>query len=198
MTKKKSKKSEVEVEVNNTSETIENNIDNNKEATENEAPESEEATEEDKMADLENQVSDQKDKTLRLFAEFENFKKRTAKERMQLFSTANQELMTALMPVLDDFGRAMTNLKKLDAKKEVMEGVELIHTKFAKILEAKGLKAMDNTKGEVFDSETMDAITQIPAPTPDMGGKVIEEVERGYKLGDKIIRHPKVVVAQKA
>jgi len=198
MTKKKNKKTDDKTQKIAVEETVENNIESSEETLENEEDQSEEITEEDKIADLETQVADQKDKTLRLFAEFENFKKRTAKERMQLFTTANQELMTALMPVLDDFGRAMENLKKLDAKKEVMEGVELIHTKFEKILEAKGLKVMESTKGEVFDSEFMDAITQIPAPTPDMGGKVIDEVERGYKLGDKIIRHPKVVVAQKA
>ncbi len=194
MTKKKNEKAEYDMN----SEAADNNIENNVEASENEAAQSEELNDEDIIESLKKQVAEQKDKTLRLFADFENFKKRTAKERMQLFSTANQELMTALMPVLDDFGRAMENLKKLNAKTEVIEGVELIHTKFEKILQSKGLKVMESTKGLVFDSETMDAITQIPAPTPDLGGKVIEEVERGYKLGDKIIRHPKVVVAQKA
>ena len=198
MTKKKNINTETKTNEKVVEETLDNNQESNQEAAENQEAEVEELTEEDKIEALEIQLTDQKDKTLRLFAEFENFKKRTSKERMQLFTTANQELMTALMPVLDDFGRAMENLKKLEAKKEVMEGVELIHTKFEKILETKGLRAMDNTTGEVFDSEMMDAITQIPAPNPEMGGKVIEEIERGYKLGEKIIRHPKVVVAQKA
>ena len=106
--------------------------------------------------------------------------------------------MSALLPVVDDFGRAMKNLKELDAKKEVLEGVELIQNKFGKVLELKGLKAMDDTTGKEFDVDVMEAITKIPAPTPDMGGKVIDEIERGYKLGEKILRYSKVVVGEKA
>ena len=198
MSKKKSNKEEINKEDVNATEVVDNTIENNAEAKDNEASEKKELTPEDVITELEKQLSDQKDKNLRLFADFENLRKRTAKERIELYSTANQELMTALLPVVDDFSRAMKNLKALDAKKEVMEGVELIQTKFEKTLEAKGLKVMDVTTGKEFDVDVMEAITKIPAPTPEMGGKVIDELERGYKLGEKILRYSKVVVGEKA
>ena len=194
MSKKKNKKEDIKVEDINTAEAAdvatENIEDPNTDAAE--------PTEEDRIAQLEKQLSDQKDKNLRLFADFENLRKRTAKERIELYSTANQELMSALLPVVDDFGRAIKNLKTLDAKKEVLEGVELIQSKFEKILESKGLKAMDESTGKEFDVDVMEAITKIPAPTPEMGGKVIDEIERGYKLGEKILRYSKVIVGEKA
>ncbi len=198
MSKKKNKTEDIKVDDVNTADSADVATENNEDTTKNEESQDNEQTEEDRIALLEKQLADQKDKNLRLFADFENLRKRTAKERIELYSTANQELMSALLPVVDDFGRAMSNLQTLDAKKEVLEGVELIQLKFEKVLELKGLKAMEDTTGKEFDVDVMEAITKIPAPTPDMGGKVIDEIERGYKLGEKILRYSKVVVGEKA
>ncbi len=141
-------------------------------------------------------IAQEKDKFLRLFAEFENYKKRTSKERIELFKTANQELMTVLLPVLDDFERALTHIEDDKEAEELRKGVLLIYQKLIKTLEQKGLTTIETKSGEVFDSEIHEAITQIPAPTEDMKGKIIDTVEKGYKLGDKIIRFPKVVIGQ--
>ncbi len=138
----------------------------------------------------------EKDKYLRLFAEFENYKKRTTKERIELFKTAGQEVMTVLLPVLDDFERALTHIEDDKEAEELRKGVLLIYQKMVKTLEQKGLTAIEVKQGDVFDAEVHQAITQIPAPSNDLKGKVIDCIEKGYKLGDKIIRHPKVVVAQ--
>ncbi len=138
----------------------------------------------------------EKDKYLRLFAEFENYKKRTSKERVELFKTANQEVMTVLLPILDDFERALTHIEDDKEAEELRKGVLLIYQKLIKTLEQKGLSVIEVTKGDNFDAEVHQAITQIPAPSDDLKGKIIDCVEKGYKLGDKIIRHPKVVVAQ--
>ena len=142
---------------------------------------------------LKEELSKEKDKFLRLFAEFENYKKRTMKERMELFKTAGQEVIVSLLPVLDDFDRAMIELAKSEDK-EMFKGVELISNKFKETLKTKGLQELEVKKGDVFDAEKHDAITQIPAPSEDMKNKVFDVVEKGFTLGDKIIRHPKVVV----
>ncbi|CAA0185475.1 Chaperone protein GrpE [Tenacibaculum maritimum] len=138
----------------------------------------------------------EKDKYLRLFAEFENYKKRTTKERIELFKTAGQELMTVLLPILDDFERALMHIEDDKEAEELRKGVLLIYQKMVKTLEQKGLVAIEVAKGDVFDTEIHEAITQIPAPSDDLKGKVIDCVEKGYKLGDKIIRYPKVVIGQ--
>ncbi len=138
----------------------------------------------------------EKDKYLRLFAEFENYKKRTSKERMELFKTAGQAVMTALLPILDDFERALTHADDDKEAEELHKGVLLIYQKTVTTLEQKGLAAIEVKQGDVFDAEVHQAITQIPAPSDDLKGKVIDCIEKGYKLGDKIIRHPKVVVGQ--
>ena len=138
----------------------------------------------------------EKDKYLRLFAEFENYKKRTTRERIELFKTASQELMTVLLPILDDFERALTHIEDDKEAEELRKGVLLIYQKLLKTLEQKGLSAIEVNQGDVFDADTHEAITQIPAPSDDLKGKIIDCVEKGYKLGDKIIRHPKVVVGQ--
>ncbi len=137
----------------------------------------------------------EKDKYLRLFAEFENYKKRTTKERIELFKTASQELMTVLLPIMDDFDRGLAEIKKSEDS-ELLKGIELISNKFKSTLQQKGLTEIEVKAGDDFDSEIHDAITQIPAPTDDLKGKIIDCVEKGYKLGDKIIRHPKVVMGQ--
>jgi len=142
---------------------------------------------------LERELEKEKDKFLRLFAEFENYKKRTTKERIDLFRTAGQEIMVSLLPVMDDFERALKELSK-SSDKELFKGVELISHKFKETLKAKGLEELSTKEGDSFDAEIHDAITQIPAPNKKLKGKIIDVVEKGYRLGDKIIRHPKVVV----
>ncbi len=148
---------------------------------------------------VEEQLNDalalEKDKFLRLFAEFENYKRRTAKERIDLFKTASQELMVALLPVLDDFDRAYAEISKTE-EKDLLKGVELIRNKFKNTLENKGLELVDLQTGDDFNPDNHEAITQIPAPNKALKGKIIDVVEQGYKLGDKIIRFPKVVIGQ--
>lgn len=143
--------------------------------------------------ELREDLAKEKEKFLRLFAEFENYKKRTSKERMDLFKTAGQEVIVALLPVVDDFDRALSELSKSDDK-ETFKGVELIANKLRESLKSKGLEEMKVKQGDAFDAEVHDAITQIPAPKKKLRGKIIDVVEKGFKLGDKIIRHPKVVV----
>ncbi|MGB7393975.1 MAG: nucleotide exchange factor GrpE [Pricia sp.] len=149
-------------------------------------------TEEEKLRE---DLAKEKDKFLRLFAEFENFKRRTSKERMDMFKTAGQEIMVSLLPVLDDFDRALKELAKSDDK-EMFKGVELIRVKFREILRSKGLEEVEVSQGDRFDAEVHEAITQIPAPDKKLKGKIVDVVERGFKLGERIIRHPKVVVGK--
>lgn len=137
----------------------------------------------------------EKDKFIRLFAEFENYKRRTAKERIDLFKTANQEVLLALLPVLDDFDRAMIEISK-SGDESLLKGVELIHEKLKTTLASKGLEGVEVKAGDSFDADFAEAITQIPAPSNDLKGKIVDVVEKGYKLGDKIIRFPKVVIGQ--
>lgn len=150
----------------------------------------EEISEEEKLRE---DLAKEKEKFLRLFAEFENYKRRTSKERMDLFKTAGQEVMVALLPILDDFERALKELSKSEDR-EMFKGVELISNKFKETLKNKGLEQVEVKAGDTFDAEVHDAITQIPAPDKKMKGKIIDVVEKGFKLGDRIIRHPKVVV----
>lgn len=145
----------------------------------------------DETEQLKEEVAKLKDQHLRLFADFENFKKRTAKERIELYGTANMELMSALLPVLDDFSRALKNMEG-----EALDGVQLIHGKFENILKQKGLKPMDDTTGQEFSVDTMEAITRIPAPSKKLKGKVVDEIEKGFYLGNKIIRYARVVVGE--
>lgn len=153
--------------------------------------EKEEAVSEEEQ--LKEELAKEKDKFLRLFAEFENFKKRTSKERMDLFKTAGQEVIVSLLPVMDDFDRALKEIAKTE-EKELLKGVELISTKFRETLKGKGLEEIKVGEGDTFDAEIHDAVTQIPAPNKKLKGKVIDVIEKGFKLGDRIIRHPKVVV----
>lgn len=140
-------------------------------------------------------IQQEKEKYLRLFAEFENYKKRTSKERIELFKTASQELMTSLLPILDDFDRGLQEIKKVKDK-ELLKGMQLINDKFKNTLSQKGLSELVVNQGDDFDAEIHEAISQIPAPSEKLKGKVIDAVEKGYKLGDKIIRYPKVVIGQ--
>ena len=164
-----------------------------KNTTENIINEIESATELTIEERLQEDLANEKDKFLRLFAEFENFKRRTAKERIDLFKTANQDVLQAMLPVLDDFDRAMVQISM--SKDEVLlKGVELIHEKLKSTLVSKGLEIVEVRVGDSFNADFAEAITQIPAPTDDLKGKIVDVVEKGYKLGDKIIRFPKVVI----
>ncbi|MBA5628590.1 nucleotide exchange factor GrpE [Moheibacter sp. BDHS18] len=144
---------------------------------------------------LKAEIQKEKDQYLRLFAEFDNYKKRTTKERFDIFKTANAEVITALLPVLDDFDRAIKELEKKEDQ-EVLKGVQLIQNKLIETLRGKGLKALEIQSGHDFDTDTMEAITQIPAPTEDLKGKVVDVIETGYALNDKVIRFAKVVIGQ--
>ena len=138
-------------------------------------------------------LANEKDKHLRLFAEFENYKRITLKERIDLYKTANQEVLQAILPVLDDFDRAIIEIKKSEDE-VLLKGVELIHDKLKSTLFSKGLEEVVLNAGDLFDADFAEAITQIPAPSPNLKGKIVDVLEKGYKLGDKIIRFPKVVI----
>ena len=146
-----------------------------------------------KIEELNGNLDQEKEKYLRLFAEFENFKKRTAKERIELFKTAGQEVISAILPILDDMERAINQTP--EEEKKSVEGFVLINNKLADVLKGNGLNVTETKIGDTFDSEIHEAITLIPSDD-DQKGKIIDVTEKGYKLGDKIIRFPKVVVGQ--
>ena len=137
----------------------------------------------------------ERDRYLRLFAEFDNYRRRTIKEREELIATAGKDILSAMLPIVDDFDRALVELSKT-ADENTLEGVKLIYNKLINTLKSKGLERMDVAPNDVFDSEIHEAITLIPAPSPEYKGRIVDVVQAGYKLGDKIIRFPKVVVAQ--
>ena len=148
-----------------------------------------------KVTELQSSVNELKDKHLRLLAEFDNYKKRTTRERLDLMSSASREVIMALLPVLDDFDRAKKMADNPAMGEQFSEGVSLVYNRLNSTLQALGLTVMDST-GQPFDPEWHDAITDIPAPTEDLKGKVIDTIEKGYLLNDKIIRHAKVVVGK--
>lgn len=182
-------KDQVEEVLDNAIDEVDGDSENKEEKPDTKA---EELTEEERLKE---DLQKEKDKFLRLFAEFENYKRRTSKERLELFKTANQEVMTAMLPVLDDFDRALNELKK-SGDENLLKGIELIHNKLKETLKAKGLERMKVEQGEDFDSEVHEAITQVTAPSDDLKGKIVDVVEPGYKLGERIIRFPKVVTGQ--
>lgn len=151
----------------------------------------EEISPEEKLAQ---ELAESKDKFLRLYSEFENYRRRTSKERLDLLETATEDLMIALLPVLDDFSRAKSSIDQEENNKVLKEGVDLIETKFKKALEQKGLKAMLVKEGQKFDAEIHEAISQIPAPKKKLKGKIVDTIEDGYYLGEKVIRFAKVVI----
>ena len=151
--------------------------------------------EENEMEVLRGNLDEQKDKYLRLVAEFENYKRRNAKERMELIQTAGREIISAMLDVLDDTDRAEKQLHSASELQQLKDGVQLVFNKFRSVLKSKGLIPMESINKD-FDTELHEAITEIPAPTNDLIGKVIDEVTKGYYLGDKIIRHAKVVVGK--
>jgi molecular chaperone GrpE len=162
------------------------------EVGQSEEEETDERSEEDILKE---ELGKEKDKFLRLFAEFENYKKRTTRERVELYKTAGQEVISALVPVLDDFDRAVREIDKSEDT-ELFKGVTLIQNKFRDTLINKGLEEIEVNSGDTFDAEIHEAVTQIPAPDKGLQGKVVDVIEKGYRLGDRIIRHPKVVVGK--
>jgi len=181
--KDKNKDIETEVEVTTQEATVEETV----EATVEEAV--------DPIVQLESDLAKEKDRYLRLFAEFENYKKRTSKERIELFKTAGQEVITAMLPVMDDFDRALKEFSN-DTEDIHVQGMVLISNKLSETLKSKGLAQIETKQGETFDAEIHEAITQIPAPSDDLKGKIIDVIEKGYALGERIIRYPKVVIGQ--
>ncbi len=141
---------------------------------------------------VEEVLAEEKNRYLRLYAEFENYKKRTTKEKMDFFQFANQEMMISMLGILDDFERALKEIAKNGNEKD-LQGVELIYQKFKSTLTEKGLKAMDVRSGDDFNVDFHEAITQIPAPAPELKGKIVDVIETGYTLHDKVIRFAKVV-----
>ncbi|HRH66990.1 MAG TPA: nucleotide exchange factor GrpE [Bacteroidia bacterium] len=155
-------------------------------------PDAEQA-ESDPVAKLEAELSETKDRLLRLFSEFDNYKKRVARDRVEQNKMAGAEIFLAILPFIDDFERALKSFPQIQEVASVKEGIQLIYNKIKATTESKGLVAMEAT-GKLFDADLHDAITNVPAPSEDMKGKVVEEIEKGYYLNDKVIRHAKVIV----
>jgi molecular chaperone GrpE len=151
--------------------------------------------EESELEKLKAELEDQKDKFVRKVAEFENFRRRSAKERVELIQTAGKEVITDLLDVIDDCDRAQKQIEKSEDNKEIKEGVLLVFNKLRNILSSKGLKPMQ-TIHEEFNPDLHEAITEIPAPTEKLKGKILDEIVKGYYLNDKIIRHAKVVIGK--
>lgn len=147
----------------------------------------------EELSVLKGKVAELEDKNLRLFAEFENFRRRTQKEKLELMMTAAKDTLSALLPVLDDFDRAKKIVDDVEEKDPFTEGVLLVYNKLFNVLKSKGLQVLESN-GQPFDAELHDAISHIPVSDPSLSGKVIDTVERGYLLNDKLIRHAKVVV----
>jgi len=148
----------------------------------------------DPLVELQLELDSEKDRYLRLFAEFENYKRRTGKERVEFFKTANEDVMLSLLPVLDDFDRALNEIDRSDDTN--LKGIQLISSKLNETLKQKGLEAIETNPGDVFNADIHEAVTQIPAPNEKLKGKIIDVIEKGYTLGEKIIRYPKVVIGQ--
>ena len=191
MAKAKEKKEKVE-ETNTITSEEQITEDNLEQEEQQEAREEEqEMTPEEK---LQVELAEAKDKYLRLYSEFENFRRRNAKERVDLIKTASSDLISTLLPVIDDFERARQANEKQDDIEAIKEGFGLIHSKLSKALEVKGLKVMETEKGTVFDADLHEAVTQFPVEDEELKGKIIDTVEKGYYLGEKVIRFAKVVI----
>lgn len=150
---------------------------------------------EEQLEKAEGEILDLKDKHIRLQAEFDNYRKRTLKERMELLKTASESLLVGILPVIDDFDRAVQTLNAIDDESPAKEGVKLIYNKFQEFLKQNGVKEIE-AKDQVFDTDLHEAITTFPAPTEDLKGKIIDVVQKGYYLNDKVIRHSKVVIGE--
>ena len=184
--------------------TVEETVENTEEATKEEATEEQpkqteapkvDAKKEPTIESLQKELGEMKDKYLRIFAEFDNYRKRTIKERQDIIKLAAKDSLGALLPAVDDFKRAIKISEENENEENVPEGIVLIYNKLYKALEQQGIKEMEST-GQDFDPELHEALTKIPAPTEELKGKVIDTIERGYYLNDRIIRYAKVVVGE--
>jgi molecular chaperone GrpE len=182
----KEKKTEKEPEEGVSTSSDENN-------TSKDSSEKEQTQEPDQVDILKNEVGELKDKYIRLYSEFENFRRRTSKEKIDMIKAANEDVIVSLLSVVDDFERAQKAFLNIEGNDSLKEGINLIHHKLYKTLESKGLKPMD-AMGKEFNSDLHEAITQSPAPSEDLKGKIIDVLEKGYYLNDKVIRHAKVVI----
>lgn len=198
-------KTEIKEALNNSNDDVgpEKNSEEKDEAQEMKAPEKDgdsdlsemlkaESEDQDPSEKLKEELEGAKDKYLRLYSEFENFRKRTSKEKLELIQSANEQLIKALLPVADDFERAENSFS--DKNDKELAGFFLIHSKFRKVLELYGIKIMETGQGSDFDADFHEAISQVPAPLPELKGKIVDVVEKGYILNDKVIRYAKVVV----
>ena len=149
----------------------------------------------DKIQELESRYNEVNDKYLRLYSEFDNYRKRTIKERLELSKTASEEVIIDLLPVLDDFDRALKSTENIENCDPVKEGMKLIYNKLYGVLDKRGLKPIESI-GTPFDTDFHEAITYIPAPSEELKNKVVDEIQKGYKLHDKVIRYTKVVIGQ--
>jgi len=177
----------------NSTEEIQENLEETKETKKNKK--AKKPTLKQQLEEKEIELAELKDKYLRIFAEFDNFKKRTIKEKMDFMRNASQDVLNDLLPVLDDFDRAKQSSDDEKSDEVFPEGVTLVYNKLNSVVKSKGLKEMESN-GEIFDSELHEAITKIPAPTNDLKGKIVDTIQKGYYLHDKIIRHAKVVVGE--
>ena len=199
MTKEKNHSQEEEI-LKNEEVTTDEAVQNEEVNAEETAPEeAAELTPEEQLANMlaeaQQMVSEERDKYLRLSAEFDNYRKRTLKEKAELIKNGGEKTLTAILPILDDFERALKNMEASEETKAMKEGVELIFNKFNKILSQEGLQKIE-TEGREFDVDFHEAIALIPAPSEDLKGKILDCVQTGYMLNDKVIRHAKVAVAQ--
>ena len=200
MTKEKNQPMEEEVLKNEEvlEETAQTEENQQEEAAQAEGPATEQTVEEqlaNMLEEAQQMVREEKDKYLRLSAEFDNYRKRTLKEKAELIKNGGEKTLTAILPVLDDFERALKNMETSEETKAMKEGVELIFSKFQKILSQEGLQKIE-TEGQAFDTDFHEAIALIPAPSEDLKGKILDCVQTGYMLNEKVIRHAKVAVAQ--
>jgi molecular chaperone GrpE len=176
----------------------EKDLKNNQETEQQEMPGVEstaERTEENEVELLKAELAEQKEKFIRLYADFDNFKRRNAKERVELIQTAGREVIQSMLEIMDDCDRAERQMQKSDDLVQIKEGIQLVFTKLRNTLQSKGLKEMKSI-GEEFNPDFHEAITEIPVPDENMKGRVVDEVEKGYTLNDKIIRFSKVVVGK--
>ena len=176
-------------------ETVNNKPENGNETEAEAKTEEHELTPEERIAELEQELEKEKKEYLFLMAEFDNFRKRTMKEKIEIMKNGAEKAMSDILPVIDDFERALQAMGEQTDVKSLKEGVELIYNKFIKYLEANGVKAIDPNKAE-FDTELHEAVANFPTPEEELKGKVIDTVQKGYKINDKVLRHAKVVVGQ--
>ena len=192
----KKKDKETKIDLNKENEGISDEQSQDINSGEKEQQEGKEAAEEPELSSEQKllaEVAESKDKYLRLYSEFDNYRRRTSKEKLELMQIAGERIIFSLLSVLDDFNRAEQSLENSDAN-AIAEGIKLISDKFSKILDTEGLKLMETKPGTKFDTELHEAVTQIPSPSKKLKGKIVDTIEPGYFLGDKVIRHAKVVI----